>query len=202
MQKMGTLLILSILLGAAPARSAQLFDFDGQAVDAMGIGGQLHMEAVILNNSAITLPLPLDLANFQYTIVVSGLTLDSVGPSDNFSGGFVAIYEDNMTPATWANPGSFSDGTMILSGSLFTLQRTMFTSTLGSAVGNVDWTGGSRIGDLSPGDRLNWPFLVSVSRAPSMVQSGYDERWDGKVEPQGAVVSTEGSTWSSLKGRF
>lgn len=197
-----TLSLVVVLLTGAPVSAAQLFDFDGQATDASSVGQALTMVSRLVNASAVDLPLALDVTDQEYTIVVTGLVLDSSGSTDLFSGGTIAIYEDDGTASDWAMPSTFDDGTLVLSGDLVNLERTMFTSTVGTGVGSVNWTGGSRLGDLAPADRLGWPFLVNVSRAASQVEPGYDERWDGKVEPQSEVVAAELPSWSQVKARF
>lgn len=200
-----TLITLMLLGQAALATSAfavQMFDFDAQATMPAGVGGAAAAYGRIVNGQAVATPIPLDFANYEYTIVVTGLTLDVYGTTSFFSGGVVAIYQDNATSSDWASPATFSDGTAILTGTLATFQRSMFTSTLGSGTGFVDWTGGSLLGQLALEDRTGWPFLTSVSRAASQVQAGYTERWDGKVEPQQEVVATEQLSWSELKAGY
>ena len=39
---------------------------------------------------------------------------------------------------------------------------------------------------------LGWSFLSGVN--PSSAEPGFDEMWDGKVEPQGPIVETESTT--------
>lgn len=202
---MRLLLMLSLtiaVLGPTPALAVQLFDFDGQAVDAAFVGDTLTMVSRMTNGEVLPSPLPLDNANFEYTVVVTGLRLDTVGSVDMFSGGTVTIYEDDATVADYADMSSFMDGTAILVGDLATFTRQMFTATLGAGAGNVDWTGGTHIGDLHPIDRDTWPFLVNVSRSATVVEAGYTERWDGKVEPQEDVVATESMSLGGVKASY
>ena len=114
-------------------------------------------------------------------------------------GGILVIYEDNGTAADYANPATFSDGTAILIGDITTLNRTMFSLTLGSAAGWVDWTGGTRLDDIAPADQLGWPFLTGISARDSNVEPGYTEQWDGKCEPEEPIVDTEDISWGSVK---
>ena len=203
MKKTLFMLLLLAQAGLAAAASAvQMFDFDAQALMPAGVGGSATVYGKIVNGGAVATPLPLDFANYGYTIVVTGLVQDTAGATSLFSGGTVAIYQDAATAADWANPATFTDGTAILTGSLVAFQRTMLTGTLGSGAGTVDWTGGTRLAELSPADQTGWPFLTAVSRAASQVQPGYSERWDGKVEPTGDVVATESASWSDLKASF
>lgn len=197
-----TLFLLGQAVLATGALAAQMFDFDAQAVMPASVGGTATIYGKIVNGAAVASPLPLDFAGRQYTLVVTGLVQDTAGSTSLFSGGAVMIYEDAATAADWAAPATFTDGVVVLSGSLAAFQRTMFTATLGSGAGAVDWTGGTLLDLLDPADRTAWPFLTAVSRAVTQVQPGYAERWDGKVEPQEEVVATEQRSWSELKAAY
>ena len=201
MKKIALATILATLL-AGSAQAVQFFDFSAQAVIPTDVGGAAEAYGVILNGGAPESPLPLDTANYQYTLVVTGLTMVSSGSPSVFSGGSVAIYEDDATPADYADPGSFSDGVMILGGVLNSLTRNMLLPSLGSANGYVDWTAGTRLNDLAPGDQSGWPFLVTIYTDASQVEPGYSELWDGKVEPSTDVVDTEKNSWSRVKTLF
>lgn len=197
-----TLLLLGHAALAATASAVQLFDFDAQTVLPATPGDTAVVLGRIVNGAAVATPLPLDWANFEYTIVVTGLVLDTAGATSLFSGGTVTIYQDAATPADWSLPASFSDGVAILSGPLAVFQHTMLTATLGSAYGTVDWTGGSRVDDLAPSDRVGWPLLTAVSRAVTQVVPGYTEKWDGKVEPLTDVVPNQERSWSEVQARY
>jgi len=195
-----SLLLLSVL--ATVAQAVQFFDFTGQAVLPAAVGQDAVAYGIILNGDAPEAPLPLNTPGAQYTLVVTGLTLTGSGASDVYSGGFVAIYEDASTAADYANPSTFRDGAMILGGVLTSLTHTMLLGTLGSANGYVDWNSGARLNDLAPADQTGWPFLVAVYRNADLVEPGYTEMWDGKVEPSGDVVANEDRSWSQVKALF
>ena len=185
---------------AGPAVAVQFFDFNAQAVVPTMVGENAEAYGVILEG--VDTPLPLDFANYEYTIVVTGLTLDVAGDPSEFSGGFIAIYKDDATAADFADPATFMDGTAILSGDLVDLTSTMFFPTVGNATGMVDWTGGSRLTDLAPADQTAWPFLTAVNRSSFYVEPGYTEMWDGKVEPSDDIVDTEPRTISGIKALY
>ena len=198
-----TLLLLALLLTAVPASAQQLFDFLGQAVVPASAGGLLNMDSVIQDPFPATTPIPLDFANYEFTLVVTNLGLVSgdgtiISPQF-YANGTVIIYQDNATVADYANAATFSDGTAILIGNVTTLSRKMFTSTLGSASGWVDWVGGTLLDEIGPQDQLGWPFLTGISRVASNVEVGYDEQWDGKCEPVEPIVETEDMSWASIK---
>lgn len=203
---MKSLLILTIaactIALAGPATAVQLFDFDAQAVVPSTIGESAEVYGKIVNGNAVDTPLPLDFDNFEYTIVITGLTLDTIGSSSFFSAGQIAIYQDANTPADWATPASFVDGTAILSGTVTTFQHTMLIGTIGNGQGQVDWSAGTRLNELAPEDQTGWPLLTSVNQSASYVEPGYTEMWDGKVEPSYEVVSTEEVTFSEIKALY
>ena len=184
------------------AQAQQIFDFLGQAQVPTGVGGSLTMYSVVNDPAPAETPIPLDFANYQYTLVVAGLVLDVDGSPQEYSGGSITIFEDAGTAADYALPGTFFDGTAILTGTFVYLNRTMFTATLGTASGDVDWTGGTRLGDIAPQDQTGWPFFSGINALASQVVDGYDERWDGKVEPTDPIVPNEISTWGGVKSLY
>ena len=197
-----TTLLLALVLIAVPASAQQLFDFLGQADVPDAVGGTLSMHSIMPEVSPpVYPPLPLDFDNFEYTLVVTGLGLDDLGvgtyPLQTYSGGTIAIYEDAGTAADYANPGTFTDGTAILVGNVTLLTRQVFTATIGSIAGSVDWTGGTQLNEFAPVDQLNWSFLSGINQ--NNAEPGYDEQWDGKVEPQGPIVETESQSWGTFK---
>lgn len=200
--RIGFLCLVLCVVAVGPASAQQYFDFNAQVLVPTTIGGDLTLYGVINNNGQIDTPLPLDFANYEYTIVVTNLTLLSTGFTQQYAGGSVAIYEDTSTPADYGSTATFSDGVAILSGDLVSLGRTMFTSSNGSVSGTVDWTGGTRLSEIAPADRLGWSFLSGVSTRTTVTLAGYDENWDGKTEPQVPIVPTEDPDWGQVKSRF
>lgn len=199
MRSLAMILALALLVPTS-ARAQQFFDFDGHVTPYTLVGDQVTMLSIVGDPSGVETPLPLDFANFQYTIVVTDLTVDLVAPPQTgYVLGTIALYEDAGTPADYADPSTFTDGTALLTGTLESVLVQQFTATLGSGSGVVNWTGGSRIGDFHPDDRSNWSFLISVS---SPTQIGYGQRWDGKVEPLIPVVDGDDSSWGALKSEF
>ena len=145
------------------------FDFNGYAIVPTTIGGALTMRSVLTNNGVVPTPILLDFANNQYTLVVTGTLFSIVGIAQNYSPASIEIWEDPIgggTPADYGNPSTFTDGTLILSGAFDgNLVRNRFTATLGNFVGKVDFTGGSRLGDLVTAQ--DWPFGGGWSRSVS-----------------------------------
>jgi hypothetical protein len=198
-------LILVLAIGcivAAPglASAQQLFDFNGQALLPAGIGDAVNAYLPVDDSGVIATPIPLDFANFEYTIVVSAPLAAVNANTQDYGVGTITLYEDDSTPADYGNPATFSDGTAILTGSFNGFSKTMFTATLGSGAATVDWTGGTRLGEIDPAQQTGWVFVVSVSTRSTVLVPGYDENWDGKVEPLEGVSNGESSI-SEIKTR-
>jgi hypothetical protein len=204
MKRMQSLLLAAVVLAVVPvaAQAQQFFDFNGQARVPAQVGGTLTMYSIVTNNNQVPTPIPLDFANFQYTLVVTNLTWVAGSPTQQYLNGAIVLYEDNATPADYSNPATFTDGTQILIGVLRTLNRTLVLPTLGTANGLTDWTGGTQIALISPSDRLGWAFVTGISRRPEFVVAGYDENWDGKVEPQSPIIPNELKSWGRVKGDY
>jgi hypothetical protein len=196
------------LAGAPSAQAADPpnFDFYGFAIIPSTIGAPLTLRSVLTNNGVVPTPIALDFTLNQYTLVVTG-TLSSGNPNlpgtAKFSPASISIYEDSKgggTAADYGAPGTFVDGTLILSGD-FTpeLSRIRLTSTLGSFAGTIAFDGGSRLGDLPT--PVGWPFLGGWSRSSSLtIPAGYHEAWDGKIDL--STVAVESKSWSGVKGLF
>lgn len=198
------MLTLALLLMVVPAfaQADQIFGFHGQAVVPDQIGGTLTMNGVVYDPPVpFTTPLPLDFANFQYTLVISDAELTIDGIPDQYTGTVVAIYEDDLTPADYADPSTFADGTAILIGSMPVLNHRLgFLNPLtGTFYGQVDWTGGSRLDDLAPEDQAGWFLDGSLSRNADDVEPGYTEAWNGKIDPPRFIVGSQLRTWSSVR---
>lgn len=197
------LLVLAIVgIVAAPglATAQQLFDFNGQALVPAAIGDPVNGYVRVDDAGVIPTPIPLDFDNFEYTIVVSAPLAAQSGGTQDYGPGTITLYEDAATPADYTNLPTFSDGTAILSGTFFDFSKTMFTSTLGSGAATVDWTGGTRLGEIDPVQQTGWVFVVSVSTRSTVLEPGFDENWDGKVEPLAGVSNGESSI-SEMKAR-
>ena len=206
------LLLLTIVLTAVAlpgaATAQQLFDYLGMALLPAAEGGSLTMYGIIRDGApATTTPIPLDFANFEYTLVVTDLVLVTDAYPEVYANGTIAIYRDGMTLADYAASGSFYDGSIILSGVVTTLSVYHYsdlapTLTGGYGTGLVDWTGGANLSDIAPDDQDAWVFWTATNSGSSLLEPGYDEVWDGKVEPESPVVSTENLSWDAIKAMF
>ena len=212
MKKMLLALCCVLLIGVPQFAFAQpqAFDFLGQATIPTTLGNPLTMYSVVQEGSGLVVPpIPLDFLGQDYTIVITGANLlTDTGNAQTFANGTIAVYEDNATVADYANLGTFTDGTAILTGVISGLSRSDVTLTIPpfarqiTILGTVDWTGGTRLDDLAPADQTNWPFLAAGNRDAANVEPGFDEQWDGKVEPTEPVVGAAPSSFGGLKAGF
>jgi len=205
MKNLLMILLAVAVAGAIPlaAGAQQLFDFNGQTILPDSTSNTLSMYSEIFDATPATTPIPLDFNAHMYTVVVSGLILGDVDNlTEYYFGGVLSIYQDDVTAADFSNLSTFTDGTVILSGTFNFLRRTMFTPTLGTVVGQVAWTDGSRLDDIAPWDQDDWGFFSGINSRFDQVLPGFDERWDGKIEPREPIVADEDMSWGSVKALF
>jgi hypothetical protein len=194
----------ALLFGAhVVAADPPNFDFNGYAqIPGTNLGQPMVMLSVLTNNGVVPTPILLDFINYEYTLVVQGTVTGASGIAVYYGAAQVDLYSDvrsGGTAADHANPSTFTDGTLILSGAFVgNLTRNIFTPTLGSFVGTVGFSGGTRLGDLATPN--GWPFGGAWSRTISGIPSGYQENWDGKIDL--ASVAVEPRTWGSVKLLF
>lgn len=203
-------LIASAALVVAPstwAADPPNFDFLGYCIVPTSVGGTLTVRTTLQNGNTIPTPIGLDFNNNQYTLVMTATLASIESPPPNpppyqFSPATVQVYEDPIssgTTAAYASPGTFTDGTLILSGVIDgNLTRNRFSSNLGNYIGRIDFTGGTRLGDLST--TQDWPIGGGWSRTVSGIPTGYHEQWDGKID--NAPVAVEPKAWGTIKSLY
>jgi hypothetical protein len=194
--------LVATVIGSAAQADPPNFDFFGYSNVPTTVGGTLTLRSVLTNNGVVPTPITLDFTTNQYTLVVTGTLASVVGLKGFYSPATCSIYEDPIgggTAADYASAATFTDGTLILGGAFDgNLERLRFTTNLGSFIGKVDFTSGSRLGDLlTPHD---WPFGGGWSRSVSGIPAGYHENWDGKIDL--AAVAVEDRAWGAVKELF
>ncbi len=196
------IVMLTFLLPGA-VMAQQFFDYFGMTLLPDTVGDSLVMYAEVRDPAPATTPLPLDFDNYEYTMVITDLELVTDGFPEVYANGTIAIYEDNGTSADYAATGTFTDGTALLVGNvsmeIYHLSHVIPTNTTGNGTGTVDWIGGTNLNDFAPGDQVGWTFVVGTNSGSGLLEPGYDEVWDGKVEPVGVIVGTDRVTWDELK---
>lgn len=216
-------LLATLVLGLAPApvrAQTLIFDyvgFDYESPDfAPGFGevGSGYVGLGLVPN--IFAPLVSDTSSNQYTYVISGLQSSSVQTFGSFqlityTSGTISIYEDSKTsgtPAVFAAnppnataPGSFTDGTLYLSGTLTGFQFVLNTvNGSGSYEAACVFNGGSNLSDIPPSDRNGWTFAGSTGNANN-IPPGYAHQIDGQNFITIPTSAASGS-WGALKRRY
>lgn len=225
------LALFAALTAAVPAMAASEIIFYGYAnytpvTDAVGSTVDVYGLAA---PGSVAPPVALDWANYEYTIEVSGMTVatyvvDSVpiGPytldrkTTTFTGGVIRIYEDAKaggTPASYAAPASFVDGTLILVAAVDDGFSALLTDGptvhdgifVGSGSGTCDFNGGSRLGDLVAAEYYlnDWFFGgVPISDPSPTVPAGFDRTFNVKIVSPNDPTSLETGSWGGVKDLY
>jgi hypothetical protein len=151
----------------------------------------------------------------EYTFVIqcSTPTVLPVGSMEivNYASGTVTIYEDSKGLGTTANfapnppngqvPGTFTDGTAIMSGTLANFQLVVDTSNgVGSFEAVLNVTGGTQLGNFPLNQRTGWTFSGTTGEALNIPQ-GYAHQVDGQAFLD-APVAARRITWGRLKAGY
>lgn len=124
------------------------------------------------------------------------------------------LYRDTGTAADFASPGTFSDGTLALSGRFQSLTVTFSRRNSDQVVlgGNADtgqpsaangvFTGGSEFGRVSV-NGAGCPFRVTGGwlARPGNFPAGYTAHFDGKLDIDCPTPTTP-ATWGFIKGQY
>lgn len=148
------------------------------------------------------------LAGMEYTAVLSA----TVGSFDDSQPvwtvafaqpGFVEIWEDNVTPADYAHPSTFTDGTLILSGVVLGMvgERYNMSGMPWAITGTIVFGAGAGLGlletDCEDGLLMNDFVDYFYVTPPAGYEEGYDAEW--KCED---LVSVDSSTWGRVKSLY
>src|SRR5262249_29945302 len=158
----------------------------------------------------------------DYTFYVYGLTslgttatpIPSLGTAyiATYTAGVIELYEGTPRDAVFAPnppnvsvPSTFTDGTLILSGtisSFFTQTNDLSAFSTGNAEGTVVWTGGTLFPFVSQnGQPCSSLFTGGLSWAPSALIPGYLFRHDGKIDV-GCATPAKTTTWGKIKALY
>lgn len=213
--------LLAAALWAAPASAVSLLaDYRGYDYEpnhpGPGFGDIGNTYEVVATVPQLGAPLTFNFGINEYTCVLTGLTSVSkmaLGTFDiiGYSGGTLSVYCDALLGGTVATygvnppnataPSSFTDGTTILVGNLTNFQLVYDNSTqTGSFEGDLNFTGGSQIGNFPSNQRSGWTFAGVTSNSP-ITPTGYKHQVDGSVYLDNPVP-VQASTWSGIKGLY
>jgi hypothetical protein len=143
----------------------------------------------------------------QYTAAISTTVTAAfeVPPILNvtFATASVGIYEDSSTPANYANPGTFTDGTLLLSGSISGMagQRVNFPGFNWDVIGSVTFNGGAGFGGLLCDLPMGVNDFIAFQSPPVFPPAGYEEAYniDWFCE---ASTSVDASSWGRMKSLY
>lgn len=222
------LALVAVLAAVVPAFAAGEIIFYGYAkytpvVDAVGSVVDVYGLAA---PGSVAPPIAFDWTNYEYTIWVTGLTVAGfvadavpIGPytlnreSTTFNGGAIQIWADPKvggTHADFANPATFTDGTLILTAavdpgfsSLLTDGPTLHDGIfVGSGIGTCDFNGGTRLPELVAAEYYlnDWTFAgTPISDPNPTVPAGFQRVWNVKIVPMNDPTPVEPGTWSGVK---
>jgi hypothetical protein len=143
----------------------------------------------------------------QYTAVVNANVFSYTGGFlqvvDFANGATFQVYEDVGTPADYANPATFTDGTLILSGGSNDMfgQRVNIFGLPWNVYGTIVFTGGAGLPELDPqcgfGLLMNDFIDFQIATNPAGYREAYDAEWKC-AEP----VSVDAATWGRVKASY
>ena len=194
-----------ILLGMAPSTSAfaaagpGVLFFDAYAVAPQQIGDSLQVRGVIFPGVSAAALCRSTSTQFQHTIVFAPKLVAIGDAVDFYAAATLAVYSDSLgngTRADPAQPATYVDGDCILRGQLLDFVHSNFGPP-GTAAGHLEWTGGSRLPELSP-----VPSVLSAdwTTLDPDIPSGYHEVWLGQLYP--LIDGIESRTWSAIKSLY
>jgi len=151
-------------------------------------------------------------AGKEYTLVITATVASYNGASNpvvaTFSPATFAIYEDTVTAANFANKATFSDGAVVLSGSItgMTGQRIKCCSLPMNVNGAVTVTGGTGMGNMTPcvgGTMAMNDFFNHLTPPGAWPDAlGYEESYDTKWDCEPVTTSTQPANWGRVKALY
>ena len=182
--------------------------FSGHAVHngpAPGVyaPGVVYTARLTLNTTQVNPWYPWNPAK-EYTAVINATVFSYFGgflqTVDFANGATFKIYEDSVTPADFAVPATFTDGTLILSGGSndYFGQRANVFGMPWNFYGTIVFTSGAGIGNLhsacSFGVTMNDFVNFQIGTNPPGYQEAYDAEWKCAN-----AVSVDKASWGGVK---
>lgn len=224
MRARGLLLTAALLVcTTVPALGAPVIDWDpafyyepGATFNNSTPGTELRIVGTVSQFGPPLAFLNATMPGTEYTFFISGLISNGTvtfGPPGTqfyvttYTGGTIQVYQDASPDAVFdpfppnANvPGTFTDGTVILSGNMsnFFTQTNDFTANqTGNSEGQIAWTGGTLL-DQMTGCPALFTGGLTWNPNPNILTPGYLFRHDGKVDHE-CPVPTRPGTWGRIK---
>jgi hypothetical protein len=222
------LVSLLVVATAAPVLGNSEFLFYGfsRYLDTPDeVGSVMEVYGILNSATSVPLPLPLDEDNFEYTVVVTDMTVATADLMPNmksltYDGGVISIYSDDMgaggfTAADYGDLSSFSDGDLILVANvdagwpaiLWDFDGDGFF-TAGSNGGTADFVGGSMLADLIAAEYYldDWGFFGSpyADGDPEwiVIPDGFHRIFNVKVTAPNDPTPNQSSTWGQVKALY
>jgi hypothetical protein len=213
MTKLASVVLGSGLLVAFPTLSHAVTlegHFSGYA-DHAGAGGVyapgMVYTAYLTLNAVQTNPwYPWDPAK-EYTAVINAVV-------DTYTGGYLQsvdfengaqfrIFEDTTTPADFASPATFTDGTLILSGGSNDMfgQRVDIFGLPWNFYGTIVFVSGAGLGNLAAQCALGLTMNDFVNFQIGTFPPGYEEAYDAEWKCPEAVANDD-VTWGRVKSLY
>jgi hypothetical protein len=162
-------------------------------------------------------PLAPDFANNEYTYYIHGLTQTNRQTFGSFivvdyTVGRLDVFEDSKTLGTahdWGTnppnavaPGTFTDGSLFISGSL-TNFRFVFNTTNGTGSYEADFEAdaGAQLGNIPVTDRKGWTFAGATKNSTD-IPTGYYHQIDGQVFLNNTPTRAQSKSWGGVKGLY
>lgn len=143
----------------------------------------------------------------QYTAVFH-TTVTATGSNPplllvTFATASVQIYEDSTTPANYANPGTFTDGTLLLTGQITGMSgsRVNFPGFNWEVHGSVNFTGGAGLGGLLCDLPMGMNDFIAFQSPPVFPPAGYEEAY-GIDWFCDSSTSVDETTWGHMKSLY
>lgn len=226
LNKQLSLVVILVILAASTFAQVE-FTFEGYSKVSPAQdtpGSFIEVYGIACTPLAVPNPIPLDFDNYQYTLCVSGLSIETVDWNQNsgtkeivLKGGEFSIYKDAINGGSlgvWIDSSTFIDGEMILHGliddGVTMLLSDPFNSGIysGSSIGTCDLDGGSSL-DLIESigyNLIDWGFVgtgISDPHPPFFtVPEGYDRVFGTRILYQGNPTENNSTTMGQLKNMF
>lgn len=206
----------AVLLSMSIPASAVVLEgsFSGRADHSGGVpgsytAGESYTAYQILNTTQQNPWYPWNPA-YEYTLRISTSVAsftDGATQTVTFNAATVEIWEDNGTAANFASKPTFTDGTLILSGTVPNMvgSRVNAFGFPYGVTGDLVLDGGSGLGDLNAQCNSNMKlndfinFQIPFGGWPDA--QGYEEAYDSKFDCPD-LTGTESSTWGRIKSQY
>lgn len=206
-------LLLSTLSPSAASAGIAVVDYVGFGWETDGLAASQPGDVFSVANvvTQIDPRFGVNLGSAEATLFITGLTSQGAVTDPGtgvttitYAGGTLAIYGDasrnhdwGTYPANGTVPSTFTDGSLVFSGTFSSFTLSLLPSGAGIYEGLLNGTGGSAL--AYPCSGCAYTFAGTFG-APTSAQipAGYDVQVDGTLELEGAVPA-ETMNWGSLK---